>query len=126
MTYSNNQDNQSKVNHKDASASEDNIADLFNEDKLSYQELEGLTDTDELKKTVDKEVASQKTENASPEQATKPQQTVSKDDEGSHGNENIRKAVENLDRNEMKHNLKDESAGTDEPSPNPAPFITPE
>lgn len=116
MAYSNNQNqspekadphNQAKVNPTEASQPNDKVAKLLSNDKVSYQEVEGLTDTDQLQQTLDQSAASQ-------------------NPEGSHGNENIRKAVENLDRDEMKHNLKDESAEKDGPSPNPAPFITPE
>lgn len=33
--------------------------------------------------------------------------------------------MENLDSDEMRHNLKDEGDDTDQPSQNPAPFIEP-
>lgn len=116
MAYSNNHNqspekaesqNQAKTNPNEASQPNDNVANLFNNDKVSYQEVEGLTDTEQLQQSLD-------------------QKATSQNPEGSHGNENIRKAVENLDRDEMKHNLKDESAEKDGPSENPAPFITPE
>lgn len=116
MAYSNNQNqspekadphNQVQANPNQASQSNDNVAKLLSNDNVSYQEVEGLTDTDQLQQSLDQSAASQ-------------------NPDGSHGNENIRKAAGNLDRDEMKHNLKDESAEKDGPSENPAPFITPE
>lgn len=116
MTYSNNQNQsaekpdqpeQKKANPDDASQPNASIANLLNNDKASYQEIEGLTDTEQLQQVLDQNAASQ-------------------NPEGSHGNEKIRKAAENLDRDEMKHNLKDESAESEQPAANPAPFISPE
>ncbi|WP_109441052.1 hypothetical protein [Acinetobacter haemolyticus] len=133
MKQSNNQNNSasevdqdlhSKQNQADATKA-DAVANLVNNDKLSYQQVEGLTDSDELQEEMKKADIPKNPENALQEQGAEREHAI-KTNDGSHGNEKIRKAVENLDSDEMKHNLKDEDDDNDEPSPNPAPFITPE
>ena len=131
MTHSNNQDNtspktgqdhHSQQNSSNGTQAESAVAALLNGDKLSYQQVEGLTDSDQLQQAIEKQDISKNPENALQQQGAEREQAIQSDD-GSHGNETIRKAMENLDRDEMRHNLKDKGDDTDQPSPNPAPFI---
>lgn len=133
MTHSNNQDNtspktgqdhHSQQNSSNGTQAESAVAALLNGDKLSYQQVEGLTDSDQLQQAIEKQDISKNSENALQQQGAEREQAIQSDD-GSHGNETIRKAMENLDRDEMRHNLKDKGDDTDQPSPNPAPFIEP-
>lgn len=133
MTHSNNQDNtspktgqdhHSQPNNSNGTQAESAVATLLNGDKLSYQQVEGLTDSDQLQQAIEREDIPKNPENALQEQGVEREQTIQSND-GSHGNETIRKAMENLDSDEMRHNLKDEGDDTDQPSPNPAPFIEP-
>lgn len=133
MTHSNNQDNtspktgqdhHSQPNNSNGTQAESAVATLLNDDKLSYQQVEGLTDSDQLQQAIEREDIPKNPENALQEQAAKREQAIQSND-GSHGNETIRKAMENLDSDEMRHNLKDEGDDTDQPSQNPAPFIEP-
>ena len=133
MTHSNNQDNtspktgqdhHSQQNSSNGTQAESAVAALLNGDKLSYQQVEGLTDSDQLQQAIEKQDISKNPENALQQQGAEREQAIQSND-GSHGNETIRKAMENLDRDEMRHNLKDEGGDTDQPSPNPAPFIEP-
>ena len=133
MTHSNNQDNtspktgqdhHSQQNSSNGTQAESAVAALLNGDKLSYQQVEGLTDSDQLQQAIEKQDISKNPENALQQQGAEREQAIQSDD-GSHGNETIRKAVENLDCDEMRHNLKDKGDDTDKPSPNPAPFIEP-
>ncbi|WP_407641621.1 hypothetical protein [Acinetobacter halotolerans] len=93
-------------------------------DKLSYQQVEGLTNSDDLQEEMKNADIPKNPENALQEEGAEREHAIQSND-GSHGNEKIRKAVENLDSDEMRHNLKDEGDDTDQPSQNPAPFITP-
>ncbi len=131
MTHSNNQDNtspktdqdhHSQPNNSNGTQAESAVATLLNGDKLSYQQVEGLTDSDQLQQAIEREDIPKNPENALQEQGVEREQAIQSND-GSHGNETIRKAMENLDSDEMRHNLKDEGDDTDQPSPNPAPFI---
>ena len=131
MTHSNNQDNtspktgqdhHSQQNSSNGTQAESAVAALLNGDKLSYQQVEGLTDSDQLQQAIEKQDISKNSENALQQQGAEREQAIQSDN-GSHGNETIRKAMENLDRDEMRHNLKDKADDTDQPSPNPAPFI---
>ena len=131
MTHSNNQDNTSPKTGQDhhsqqkssnGTQAESAVAALLNGDKLSYQQVEGLTDSDQLQQAIEKQDISKNSENALQQQGAEREQAIQSDD-GSHGNETIRKAVENLDCDEMRHNLKDKGDDTDQPSPNHAPFI---
>lgn len=133
MTHSNNQDNtspktgqdhHSQQNSSNGTQAESAVATLLNGDKLSYQQVEGLTDSDQLQQAIEKQDISKNPENALQEQGAEREQAIQSND-GSHGNETIRKAMENLDSDEMRHNLKDEGDDTDKPSQNPAPFIEP-
>ena len=133
MTHSNNQDNtspktgqdhHSQPNNSNGTQAESAVATLLNGDKLSYQQVEGLTDSDQLQQAIEKQDISKNPENALQQQGAEREQAIESND-GSHGNENIRKAMENLDRDEMRHNLKDKGDDTDQPSPNPTPFIEP-
>ena len=133
MTHSNNQDNtspktgqdhHSQQNSSNGTQAESAVAALLNGDKLSYQQVEGLTDSDQLQQAIEKQDISKNPENALQQQGAEREQAIQSND-GSHGNETIRKAVENLDCDEMRHNLKDEGDDTDQPSQNPAPFIEP-
>ena len=133
MTHSNNQDNtspktgqdhHSQPNNSNGTQAESAVAALLNGDKLSYQQVEGLTDSDQLQQAIEKQDISKNPENALQQQGAEREQAIQSDD-GSHGNETIRKAVENLDCDEMRHNLKDKGDDTDQPSPNPAPIIEP-
>ena len=133
MTHSNNQDNTSpktgqdhysQQNSSNGTQAESAVATLLNGDKLSYQQVEGLTDSDQLQQAIEKQDISKNSENALQQQSAEREQAIQSDD-GSHGNETIRKAMENLDSDEMRHNLKDEGDDTDQPSQNPAPFIEP-
>lgn len=132
MTHSNNQDNtspktgqdhHSQPNKSNGTQAESAVATLLNDDKLSYQQVEGLTDIDQLQQAIEEDIP-KNPENALQEQAAEREQAIQSND-GSHGNETIRKAMENLDSDEMRHNLKDEGDDTDQPSQNPAPFIEP-
>ena len=133
MTHSNNQDNtspktgqdhHSQPNNSNGTQAESAVATLLNDDKLSYQQVEGLTDSDQLKQAIEREDIPKNPENALQEQGVEREQAIQSND-GSHGNETIRKAMANLDSDEMRHNLKDEGDDTDKPSQNPAPFIEP-
>ena len=133
MTHSNNQDNtspktgqdhHSQPNNSNGTQAESAVATLLNGDKLSYQQVEGLTDSDQLQQAIEKQDISKNSENALQQQGAEREQAIESND-GSHGNETIRKAMENLDSDEMRHNLKDEGDDTDQPSRNPAPFIEP-
>ncbi|AVZ84793.1 hypothetical protein [Acinetobacter sp. WCHA45] len=133
MTHSNNQDNtspktgqdhHSQPNNSNGTQAESAVATLLNGDKLSYQQVEGLTDSDQLQQAIEREDIPKNPENALQEQGVEREQAIQLND-GSHGNETIRKAMENLDSDEMRHNLKDEGDDTDQTSPNPAPFIEP-
>ena len=133
MTHSNNQDNtspktgqdhHSQPNNSNGTQAESAVATLLNGDKLSYQQVEGLTDSDQLQQAIEREDIPKNPENALQEQGAEREQAIQSND-GSHGNETIRKAVENLDCDEMRHNLKDKGDDTDQPSPNPTPFIEP-
>ena len=120
MTHSNNQDNtspktgqdhHSKQNSSNGTQAESAVAALLNGDKLSYQQVEGLTDSDQLQQAIEKQDISKNPENALQQQGAEREQAIQSDD-GSHGNETIRKAMENLDRDEMIHNLKDKCDDT--------------
>ncbi|RYZ95719.1 MAG: hypothetical protein EOP47_25260 [Sphingobacteriaceae bacterium] len=105
-TQSNN-DIQSRTNPNadanQAPAKQDYTADaVFDKDKLSSQQVEGLTDTDELSRQLDKNP-----ENALNEQGLERKNATELND-GSAGNQSIRNAVENLNEDELEHNLVDQ------------------
>ncbi|RZF56963.1 hypothetical protein EXE30_01535 [Acinetobacter halotolerans] len=133
MKHSNNHNNSSsevdqdlhlKRNKTDATKPDVAEVDLMSSDKLSYQQVEGLTNSDDLQEEMKNADIPKNPENALQEEGAEREHAIQSND-GSHGNEKIRKAVENLDSDEMRHNLKDEGDDTDQPSQNPAPFITP-
>ncbi|ONG40559.1 hypothetical protein BKE30_07365 [Alkanindiges hydrocarboniclasticus] len=86
---------------------------VFNNDKVTSQQVEGLTDTDELSREMDKNP-----ENALNEQGASNQEKTEQND-GSAGNQKIRDAVEHLNEDKLKDNvLEQDRRGTvDIPTP---------
>ncbi len=121
----NNTDPQSRTNpNADANhapAKQDYTADaVFNNDKVSSQQVEGLTDTDALSEQLDKNP-----ENALNEQGSEKQAQAQLND-GSAGNQNIRNAVEHLNEDQLEDNLLHQDKGSNhekaKTTNNSAPF----
>ncbi|MPW45497.1 hypothetical protein [Acinetobacter guerrae] len=87
--------------------------DILENNRFSSEQLEGLTDSDEL----DEEFREEQTE---PAEKTKEKHITTH--ENSEGNQAIREAVEELDVKQLEQNLNEKDP--DHPSPNPAPFIS--
>lgn len=86
---------------------------VFDNDKVSSRQVEGLTDVDELSEEMDKNP-----ENALNEQGADNQAATQQND-GSAGNQKIRDAVEHLNEDKLKDNvLEQDNTGTsDIPTP---------
>lgn len=135
MTHSNsnNQENTSQhVNQNNSSQPNSNGVDangaaatVFNSSELTAQQVEGLTDTSDLQDASNVEDIPKNPENALQEEGSERERAAQLND-GSAGNQTIRNAVENLNTDELIHNLEDGNTDKDKPSPNPAPFISPD
>lgn len=107
-----------------APKSQDYTADaVFNNDKLSAQQMEGLTDTDELTKEINSAEIDKNPENALNEQGME-RKNATQSNDGSAGNQNIRNAVEHLNENKLEDNLLNQGKGTNQEktAENPTPF----
>ena len=107
-----------------APKSQDYTADaVFNNDKLSAQQMEGLTDTDELTKQINSAEIDKNPENALNEQGME-RKNATQSNDGSAGNQNIRNAVEHLNENKLEDNLLNQDKGTNQEktAENPTPF----
>ncbi|RYY79020.1 MAG: hypothetical protein EOO69_08350 [Moraxellaceae bacterium] len=93
---------------------------VFDNDKVSSQQVEGLTDTDNLSEQMDKNAADfgKSPENALNEQGASNQQKTEQNN-GSAGNQKIRDAVEHLNEDKLKDNVleQDERGIVDIPTP---------
>ncbi len=107
-----------------APKSQDYTADaVFNNDKLSAQQMEGLTDTDELTQQINSADIDKNPENALNEQGME-RKNATQSNDGSAGNQNIRNAVEHLNENKLADNLlnQDKGANQEKTAENPTPF----
>ena len=105
---------QSRTNHNadanDSPIKQDYTANaVFDNDKLSSQQMEGLTDTDELSRQLD----------ANPESALNEQGIERKNaaqlNDGSAGNQSIRNAVEHLNQEALEENLLNQDESLNKP-----------
>lgn len=96
---------------------------VFNNDKLSAQQMEGLTDTDELTKQINSAEIDKNPENALNEQGME-RKNATQSNDGSSGNQNIRNAVEHLNENKLEDNLlnQDKGINQEKTAENPTPF----
>lgn len=109
---------QADANH--APAQQDYTASaVFDNDKVSSQQMEGLTDTDNLSEQMDKNADDfgKSPENALNEQGAANQQKTEQNN-GSAGNQKIRDAVEHLNEDKLKDNVlqQDEKGTVDIPT----------
>lgn len=91
---------------------------ILENNDFSLQQLEGLTDSSELDEQFKQENKLMKS-NETSKKLTDQTDTVQDD---SQGNQAIREAAENIDAKQLEENLNDHHP--DQPSPNPAPFIS--
>ena len=117
-----------------APKSQDYTADaVFNNDKLSAQQMEGLTDTDELTKQLDGNKANDSSQvnsdiDKNPENALNEEGAERKNaaqlNDGSSGNQSIRNAVDHLNEDKLEDNLlnQDKNANQEKAADNPTPF----
>ena len=120
------------ANH--APKSQDYTADaVFNNDKLTAQQMEGLTDTDELTEQLDSNKANSSSQanatiDKNPENALNEQGMERKNaaqlNDGSSGNQSIRNAVDHLNESKLEDNLlnQDQGANQEKSADNPTPF----
>ena len=126
MTSSNSNNNtqpQSRTNQNadanNAPKKQDYTAEaVFYNDKLTSQQMEGLTDTDELSRQMD-----DNPESALNEQALERKNATELND-GSSGNQSIRNAVDHLNEDKLEDNLlnQDKGANQEKTADNPTPF----
>lgn len=132
VPHSNTQD-QDNVNHDNTvQNNEGAAAQVFNNNRLTSDQVEGLTDTADLEDSDNNEDIAKNPENALQSQGAKRQLATEFDQgstsAGSEGNQSIRDAAGNLDTDQLIHNLEDNGSGdtSDSPSTNPAPFVAPD
>ncbi|XID75606.1 hypothetical protein ACF3NA_03450 [Alkanindiges sp. WGS2144] len=93
---------------------------VFDNDKVSSQQVEGLTDTDELSEQLanSEQDIDKNPENALNEQSAQRQSQIENGD-GSAGNQGIREAVDHLNQDKLKENLlnQDQKGSADNPVP---------
>lgn len=97
---------------------EDNTAsEILNGDQFSSQQLEGLTDSDQLDQQLSEE-------NIMQSQPSNPDNVPDVDEgrDDSKGNQAIKEVAENIDKKELEENIKGDKP--DQPTENPAPFIS--
>lgn len=92
---------------------DDAASEILSSDQFSSQQLEGLTDTDQLDQQFNEENNMQSTQsNLDKKEST----------DDSKGNQAIKEVAESIDKKELEDNLKGKKP--DQPTENPAPFIS--
>ena len=76
---------------------------VFNNDKLSSQQMEGLTDTDELTQQINSADRDKNPENALNEQGRE-RKNATQSNDGSAGDQSVQNAVEQLNDSQLKGN----------------------